>query len=407
MVSIPLSRGAYERSVGREPDIRLVNRYFEENPSNQEDGVALIRRPATVSLTTVGDGPIRAIYTLKGLFNDDLFVVSNKTLYRVDSSLNVTQIIGELSATGFPQMVGRADSSADRLFIADGTNLFYYEGGEVAATGTLTLAANPTAGDTVTIGSKTYTFVSALDSVNGPANAVVLGAAAANTITNFIAAVNGTSGEGFLYGDGTTASTQVTAADGSGDTIVVSAIVAGNDGNSIATTETLTAGGSGWGGATLGGGANAAITAIATPDSVGIVSIDVLAQHVLCVVANSQRFYWIAPGDVDISTLNFAEAEQQPDELVAVRVVGDIAWMLGEGSSEVWYANPSATSEPERFLRQEGQAFSRGIVEGTDAVIDNTLFVVGDDNQVYVGQGDLKPISTPFIAEKVRELLEA
>jgi hypothetical protein len=360
-----------------------------------------------VSLTTVGDGPIRALYTLKGLFNDDLFVVSNKTLYRVDSSLNVTQIIGEISGSGFPQMVGRADSSADRLFIADGTNLFYYEGGEVAATGTLTLAANPTAGDTVTIGSKTYTFVSALDSVNGPANAVVIGAAAANTITNFVAAINGTSGEGFFYGSGTVASTQVTAVDGSGDTVVVSAIVAGDDGNNIATTETLTAGGSGWGGSTLGGGTNAAITAIATPDSVGIVSIDVLAQHVLCVVANSQRFYWIAPGDVDISTLNFAEAEQQPDELVAVRVVGDIAWMLGEGSSEVWYANPSATSEPERFLRQEGQAFSRGIVEGTDAVIDNTLFVVGDDDQVYVGQGDLRPISTPFIAEKVRELLEA
>lgn len=405
MVNVPLSRGAYERAVGREPPLRLVNRYFEENPSNQEDGVALIRRPATASLVNVGDGPIRAMYTLKGLFDDALFVVSGKTLYRVTTDLNVITILGTIAGTGFPRMVGRADSAADRLFICDGGNLYYYEGGETAASSTLTLTGNASAGETVTIGSKTYDFVTALDSAGGSANEVLIGASASASIANLIAAVNGTEGEGFTYGTGTTASTQVTATDGSGDTMDITAIVAGTGGNSIATTETMTNGS--WSGVRMAGGADGSLNTITTPDSVGIVSIDVLAQHVLCVVANSQRFYWIIPGAVVIDPLNFAEAEEQPDELNAVRVVDDVAWMLGEAASEMWYANPSATNTSERFIRQQGVAFSRGIIEGTDVELDGKLFVVGDDRVVYLIDGGFRAISTPYVSEKIRTALGA
>lgn len=403
MTAIPLSRGAYERAYGREPSIKCLNRFFEENPSNQVDGVALLSRPATsLLLSGIGDGPPRASYTLKGLFDDALFVVSGTGLYQITTALGIIPISGTIAGGGAPRMVGRADSDGDRLFICDGTNLYYYAGNAVQATGTLTLLSNVSAGETVLVNSDTYEFVTALDSAGGSPNEVVIGANAAATISNLIAAINGAAGEGAVYGAGTVASTLITAAAASGDAMDVTAILAGTSGNSITTTDTIGSGGGGWGAGTLSGGANGSLTSISTPDSVGIVAIDILAQHVVCVVSNSQRFYWILPGEETIDSLNFAEAEQQPDELISCRTQGDVIWLFGESSSEVWYADPNATDAAARFVRQQGQAFSRGIVEGTDVVLDNTLIVVGDDDVVYVIRGGMEAVSTPFISETIR-----
>lgn len=80
-----------------------------------------------------------------------------------------------------------------------------------AALGTLTLTANPSAADTVTVGTDVYTFVTAL---TGLANEVLIGATAALTADNFVSAVNGTAGAGTTYGTGTVAHTLVTAALG-------------------------------------------------------------------------------------------------------------------------------------------------------------------------------------------------
>lgn len=402
MPSIPLSRGAYERAYGREPAIKCLNRFYEENPSNQVDGVALLSRPATSSLVDVGDGPIRASYTLRGIFDDAAFVVSGTQLYQVTTNLGVIPITGTIAGGGAPRMVGRADSDGDRLFICDGTNLYYYTGNAVASTGTFTLLSNPSNGETVTIGTETYEFVTTIDSTGGDAFDVLIGANAAATITNLVNAINAGTGEGSTYGTGTTASSFVTAAEASGDALTATAITAGTAGDSIATTDTVGSSGGGWGAATLSGGANGSLTSISTPDSVGIVSVDILAQHVVCVVSNSQRFYWILPGEETIDPLNFAEAEQQPDELISCRTQGDVIWMFGLSSSEVWYADPTATDAATRFVRQQGQAFSRGIVEGTDVVIDDTLIVVGDDNVVYVIKGGMQAVSTPYISEVIR-----
>lgn len=131
------------------------------------------------------------------------------------------------------------------------TTLYVREaaGASVAATGVLTLTGNAVNGETVTIGGVVYTFVTALAS----AFDVLIGAAATNSIDNLIAAINGAAGEGSTYGTGTTAHPTVGAAAGVGDTMDVTADTAGTAGNSIATTETMTAGS--WGASTLEGGA--------------------------------------------------------------------------------------------------------------------------------------------------------
>jgi flagellar hook protein FlgE len=125
---------------------------------------------------------------------------------------------------------------------------------DIPATGTLTIAAQPTANDTVTIGGNTYTFVSSLDSTP---DEVLIGASAADTLANLSAAISGTTGNGqgagTTYSTGTTANTSVTVTGTTASTLSLQAIADGAAGNSVVTTASDAASLS-FGGATLAGG---------------------------------------------------------------------------------------------------------------------------------------------------------
>jgi len=108
----------------------------------------------------------------------------------------------------------------------------------VKASGTLTATGQPSANDTVSIGTagseKVYTFKSAL---TGAANEVLISAVnASGTLDNLIAAINGAAGAGATYGTGTVAHTEVTAIAGDGDTVTVTAKAYGTVGNAITST---------------------------------------------------------------------------------------------------------------------------------------------------------------------------
>ena len=389
------------------PPIRVVNRFFEENPSNQADGVALPSRPPTTLLIELeGEGRPRSLFTQDGTFDGALFGVFGAQLFRINTTqVNgfyvIQPITGTIAGDGFPQMDGRGNE----LFLCDGTNFFYYLGNEIAALGTLTLSGNPSNNQTVTIGALTWTFKTALSSGPTVPFEVLIGASASDSLDNLIAAINGDAGEGTLYSTGTTPSPEVTAYMSSASVMIATAIwggagYAGNGGNNIATTETLSSGA--WGAATLLGGVDGSLQTITMPDSQGVVSIAVLKQQVLAVASQSQKFYWVLPNEFTVDSLNFASADQRPDQLISVRVVGDYALMFGTQSTEVWYANPTPADTAENFLRQDGQAFSRGIFEGSDVVVDDSLIVVGDDNKVYQVDGAPVRVSTHYIEEMIR-----
>jgi hypothetical protein len=116
------------------------------------------------------------------------------------------------------------------------------------AAGLLTFTGAPVADETITIGSKVYTWKVA----PAAANEVKTEAGAAAAILNLIAAVNGGAGAGTAYGTGTVAHTLVTASAGTGTTVVITAKTAGTAGNAIVTTETMT--NASFGAATLTGG---------------------------------------------------------------------------------------------------------------------------------------------------------
>ncbi len=143
------------------------------------------------------------------------------------------------------------------------------------ASGVFTLTGTPTAGDTVTIGAKTYTFQTTLSAANDVLISSASGSAGMTaTLQNLAAAVNGGAGAGVVYGTGTTAnaSAQVTAV--SGGSATVQSLTAGvgaagppETGNSIAVATTSSVGT--WtnpagGSANLDGGSGAAID-LSTP----------------------------------------------------------------------------------------------------------------------------------------------
>lgn len=111
----------------------------------------------------------------------------------------------------------------------------FIEAALVHATATLTITANPSNTETVTIGATTYAFVNALSF----ANDVLIGADAEESLDNLVAAVNGAAGEGSTYGTGTTANASATAADLPELQVLFTAITGGTAGNSIASTDTL------------------------------------------------------------------------------------------------------------------------------------------------------------------------
>tara|TARA_R110000868_G_scaffold245626_7_gene502233 strand:+ start:18280 stop:19455 length:1176 start_codon:yes stop_codon:yes gene_type:complete len=131
--------------------------------------------------------------------------------------------------------------------------------GLAAATGTLTIyMINVANGNTVTIGTKVYTFQTTLTNVDGN---VKIGASNYASMTNLFNAINASGGTaGTDYALATTAHPQVTATNPTNITVVLTAKNAGFAGNSIATTAVSVSSTLTFGGATLSGGTVSPVT---------------------------------------------------------------------------------------------------------------------------------------------------
>lgn len=125
------------------------------------------------------------------------------------------------------------------------------------ATGILTLTANASNNNTVTVGTKdgtiaaVYTFKTVL---TGAAFEVFIDTTIQNTLQNLFNAINAGAGAGTKYGTGTTSNFDVTASQLPAGQMLVTANTAGTAGNSVASTSSGITGS--WGHATLTGGTN-------------------------------------------------------------------------------------------------------------------------------------------------------
>jgi hypothetical protein len=122
----------------------------------------------------------------------------------------------------------------------------------VKASGVFTSSDVFTEGETVTIGSTTYTFV---EELSGATHEILIGASAAASLDNLKSAINASAGGGTTYGTGTPANPHVTATTNTDTAQTVEAHRVGTYANTIATTTTCAD--VAWGATTLESGAEA------------------------------------------------------------------------------------------------------------------------------------------------------
>lgn len=427
MTEVPLGRGAYKRLYGGTPEVKLLNRWLEANPANLREGTSVLARPGTTPIAVLEVGSfaedfssMRGNYALQGLFNDSLFVVCGENLYRVKQDMTITQISGIIEGVGYPEVAWQKGPDYERLWIADGLTLQVYSG-TTGATGTVTkVGAIVNGTDQIIIGGTYYTWGTSFSPSDAGtlANPFVVNPtsqASVNDPLRQLSLALNDSGDGGVDYSGTITGHN-TLVSGTPDlatpatVLTITARAEGTSGNSI----TLAKAGSGTtvSGATLTNGGIEALVGVEVPDGQVPISLSQVDGYVLVAIGDSQKFYWVNPGELEIDPLDFASKESSPDNISQLRTVGDQVLIIGEKSTENWYATGNLTAP---FAPIDGRVYARGAITGTPVVVDDGVILVGDDGRVYsvgfqsgdatdVGWG-VQRISNNGIEERIRRQL--
>lgn len=220
----------------------------------------------------------------------------------------------------------------------------------------------------------------------GGTGAAATATVAGGIVTGFVV-TNG--GNGYLSapvvvlsggsGSGAGGAAQV-GASSPASTLIIKALLQGAGGNSITLTVTggsaLTVSGTG----TLTNGGINALVGCEIPGGLTPITVTQVSSYLLVGITNSQQFYWVNPGDTTINALDFASKESSPDNIVSMRAVGDQVLIMGEKSTENWYATGNSLAP---FAPVEGRVYARGVITGTPVVVDDGVVLVGDDGRVY------------------------
>ena len=117
MVDLVYGISTFERRRGDFPVLPVINMFAESIPS--EPGTALQARPGLEGTgVTLGDGPVRAVYTADGVLNNGLFALSDKTIYNNGIALGNITVEGPASFAGY----------SDFVFINAGREIKGYDG---------------------------------------------------------------------------------------------------------------------------------------------------------------------------------------------------------------------------------------------------------------------------------------
>lgn len=112
---------------------------------------------------------------------------------------------------------------------------------------------------------------------------------------------------------------------------------------------------------------------------------------------------WFFSALYDASTIDglaFATAESSPDATKGIATLGDEVWFFGTQTVEPWYQTGDSSAP---LQRAQGRRFERGCAAApTICQLDNTLFWVGENGQVYRAAETPKRVSTNPIEAKIR-----
>lgn len=415
-VNVSLAASSYERNFAGSANLRVRNRFFEDDPSSQS-GFSQVARPGTDFVATIGAGPtIRATFAQQGVFNDDLFLVSGDGLYRRNSAGVNTLIAGAVGFTAnFPSIAVQASPSIQRLWVADGSTLQYYEGLSKSQATLRWITGSIAANDTISIDNVHYKWVLSGVDAGTPAGTaanpwlVLLGIDSRNSLANMGMAIGNTGTPGSTYStalvEHPTVEVRRTISNAIAlieNVIIVQAKTAGAGGDSLALTEVSAAlqwqKSDGSATTTLVNGGLHFLVEIKVPEfTTGkpALAVTTVSGHVIVSVSGSQRLFFILPGEFWIDT--FAEAEAEPDTIVDIKAVGDLLWVFGASTIEVWAVTGDSATP---FAPVQGRALRFGALRDTIFVLDGRVFYVDTSGIVRDGSGER--LSTHTVEEKIR-----
>ena len=414
-VKVDFFPGDYQRLAADGGPLLHRNRFYELNPTlNDPEGVSFLPRPGLRYLTTVGEGPIRALFTEEGSFDGNLFVASYDSLFRLDSALTQTLLYSDLfqpegGTVNMTVTAPIANEVPEYLFFADGRNLFVYTSNGYAHG---TVSGSPANGDVIRTDTVYYQFTNASVDAGAPAGTlanpwlVALGINDAAAWANFAAALNASGDAGVAYSTALDANPVVNSVGQGATSVVVEARAPGAGGNAIITTET--GAGIAWTGGTLSGGGDPYVRVVEMPDDIGAVDVATLDSYVFVLPVQDGmyrgRVYYIEPGENTVNPLNFFTAERSPDAVNGLEILGDMLWLPGDGSTEAWYVSQDPNA---RMQQLQGVVFDRGTWEGTATAIHESLIVVGADGAVFkITGGSPQRLSNPGIEQTIRDAIQ-
>ena len=142
-----------------------------------------------------------------------------------------------------------------------------------------------------------------------------------------------------------------------------------------------------------------------TPDAQQVSDVTSLDNYFIVGIKNSNKFYWIEPGQTTMDALSFASAERNPDDIVTVITVGDEMWAIGQSTVEIFTDSGDANAP---FLRIPGRVYQVGCVDKHSIVKCNKdsipcLIWVTPTKEVVLAQGVPGKISNESIEELLKK----
>jgi hypothetical protein len=125
------------------------------------------------------------------------------------------------------------------------------------------------------------------------------------------------------------------------------------------------------------------LTTIATPGSFDVLHLCVGTSRLIVIDKGTGQFFWSDPLTSTVGALNFATAENSPDNLKACLFLGDTLILFGSETVEFWPASASNPDLPYQPL--VGRTFQVGIRDTDAATLFKSSFAwITNRNQVCV-----------------------
>ncbi len=149
----------------------------------------------------------------------------------------------------------------------------------------------------------------------------------------------------------------------------------------------------------------ASVSSVSIPDDQQVTDVTSLDNYFIVGIKDTNKFYWISPGDTVIDPLSFTSAERNPDDIISVTTIGDELWVVGQSTAEV-FADSGDADAP--FVRISGRAYQIGCADKHSVVktLKDTLpclIWVTPSKEVVLAQGVPNKISNEAIEELLKE----